>query len=41
VRNREEFRHPSVPHRDREAYRRGFERGYQVGVEHLYHERER
>jgi hypothetical protein len=41
VHNREEFRHPNVPHRDREAYRRGFERGYQVGVEHLYHERER
>jgi hypothetical protein len=37
VHNREEFRHPHVPERDREAYRRGFERGYQVGVDHLYH----
>ena len=35
VENRDEFRHPSVPHRDREAYRHGFKRGYQVGVEHL------
>ena len=39
VNNREEFRHPHVPERDREAYRRGFERGYQAGVEHLYHGR--
>ena len=39
VNNREEFRHPHVPDRDREAYRHGFERGYQVGVEHLYHGR--
>jgi|HubBroStandDraft_5_1064220.scaffolds.fasta_scaffold1054838_1 hypothetical protein len=37
VNNREEFRHPHVPERDREAYRRGFERGYQAGVDHLYH----
>jgi hypothetical protein len=37
VNNRDEFRHPHVPERDREAYRRGFERGYQVGVDHLYH----
>ncbi len=36
VNNRDEFRHPHVPERDREAYRRGFERGYQVGVQHLY-----
>jgi len=39
VNNREEFRHPNLPERDREAYRRGFERGYQVGVDHLYHGR--
>jgi ribosome modulation factor len=39
VHNREEFRHPNVPERDREAYRRGFERGYQVGVDHLYNGR--
>ncbi len=37
VNNRDEYKHPHVPERDREAYRRGFERGYQVGVEHLYH----
>jgi len=39
VNNRDEFRHPHVPDRDREAYRQGFERGYQVGVDHLYHGR--
>jgi hypothetical protein len=38
VNNRDEFKHPHVPERDREAYRRGFERGYQVGVDHIYHE---
>lgn len=35
VENRDEFRHPPVSHRDRRAYRDGFRRGYQVGVEHL------
>lgn len=35
VENRDEFRHPNVPHRDRGAYRRGFRRGYDVGVQHL------
>lgn len=35
VENREEFRHPPVDHHDREAYRHGFRRGYDVGVEHL------
>lgn len=40
VNNREEYRHPNLPERDREAYRRGFERGYRAGVEHLYHEHE-
>ena len=39
VNNRDEFRHPHVPERDREAYRHGFERGYQVGVEHIYNRR--
>lgn len=39
VNNRDEFRHPHVPERDREAYRRGFERGYQVGAQHLYNGR--
>ena len=38
VNNREEYRHPPVPHRDREAYKRGFERGYGAGVEHIYHQ---
>jgi hypothetical protein len=35
VENREEFRHPPVAHHDREAYRHGFRRGYEVGVQHL------
>jgi len=35
VDNRDEYRHPSVPHRDRGAYREGFRHGYQVGVDHL------
>lgn len=37
VENRDEFRHPPVSHRDRDAYRQGFRRGYQVGVDHLMH----
>ncbi|WP_263358171.1 hypothetical protein [Acidicapsa ligni] len=39
VHNRDEFRHPPVHGRDRDAYRHGFERGYQVGVDHLMHGR--
>jgi hypothetical protein len=39
VNNRDEFRHPDVPGRDREAYRHGFERGYRRGVEHFYNGR--
>lgn len=35
VNNRDEYRDPPVPHRDRRAYRQGFQRGYQVGVQHL------
>ncbi len=35
VENRDEYRHPSVPRHDREAYRQGFRHGYRVGVEHL------
>ena len=35
VNNRDEFRHPPVGGRDRRAYRHGFARGYQVGVERL------
>lgn len=37
VNNRDEYRHPSVPHHDWRAYRQGFRRGYHVGVEHLMH----
>ena len=37
VENRDEYRHPPVSHADRAAYRHGFRRGYQVGVEHLMH----
>jgi hypothetical protein len=32
--NRDEFRHPHVPDHDREAYRQGFERGYQSAWDH-------
>ena len=39
VYNRDEYKHPDVPHRDRKAYRRGFERGYQIGIDHLMHGR--
>jgi ribosome modulation factor len=38
VNNREEYQHPHVPQRDREAYRHGFERGYQAGVDHMERE---
>ena len=36
VRNRDEYRHPNVDRRERRAYRQGFQRGYQVGVQHIY-----
>ncbi|HEY9126326.1 MAG TPA: hypothetical protein VIM62_04325 [Acidobacteriaceae bacterium] len=36
VYNRDEYRHPPVHRSEREAYRRAFERGYRVGVEHIY-----
>lgn len=36
VRNRDEYRHPHVPGDQREAYRDGFRRGYEVGVRHLW-----
>jgi hypothetical protein len=35
--NRDEFRHPPVPHHDWRAYRRGFRRGYRRAMEHLEH----
>lgn len=37
VNNRDEYRHPDVPHGERRAYREGFRRGYEVGVQHLMH----
>ncbi len=33
--NRDEYRHPSLPPEQREAYRDGFRRGYERGVAHL------
>jgi hypothetical protein len=35
VDNRDEYRHPNLPPEQREAYREGFRRGYQVGMNHL------
>ena len=35
VRNRDEFRHPRVPDPLKHEYREAFNRGYQVGVEHI------
>jgi len=35
VENREEYRHPHLPPEERDAYRDGFRRGYQVGMDHL------
>lgn len=35
VNNRDEYRHPHVPRDQRDAYRDGFRRGYEVGVSHL------
>jgi hypothetical protein len=35
VENRDEYKHPDVPHRDRHDYREAFRHGYQAGVEHL------
>jgi len=34
VDNRDEYRHPNLPPEQREAYREGFRRGYQVGMNH-------
>jgi hypothetical protein len=39
VNNRDEYRDPHLRGPGRRAYRRGFERGYQVGVDHLFHGR--
>lgn len=35
VKNRDEYRHPRFGGQDRHAYREGFRRGYDVGVQHL------
>ncbi|MGB7190307.1 MAG: hypothetical protein WBD10_09240 [Acidobacteriaceae bacterium] len=35
VNNRDEYRDPNVPRRERRAYRDGFQRGYWTGVRHL------
>lgn len=35
VNNRDEYRHPHLPLEQREAYREGFRRGYQVAINHL------
>jgi hypothetical protein len=35
VNNRDEYRHPNVPHGEREDYRMGFQRGYDAGVRHM------
>ena len=35
VENRDEYRHPDVPHEMREAYREGFRRGYDRAMAHL------
>jgi len=36
VNNRDEYRHPHVHSSERNDYREAFERGYQVGVAHIY-----
>jgi hypothetical protein len=35
VNNRDEYRHPNVPHELRHDYRMGFQRGYDAGVRHM------
>lgn len=37
VNNRDEYEHPPVSQEESSAYREGFRRGYQVGVDHLMH----
>ncbi len=37
VKNRDEYKHPSVPSADRDEYRASFRRGYDTGVEHFMH----
>ena len=35
VENRDEFRHPHVPHDMRHDYREGFRRGYNMAIRHM------
>ena len=35
VKNRDEYRHPSVPGPERDEYRAAFRRGYDSGVQHF------
>ncbi|HEX3469889.1 MAG TPA: hypothetical protein VHT28_01785 [Silvibacterium sp.] len=35
VNNRDEYRHPNVPRSDRNDYRDGFRRGYEVAMSHM------
>jgi hypothetical protein len=35
VENRDEYRHPDVPHNERHEYKDAFRRGYDVGVQHM------
>ena len=37
VNNRDEYRHPDVPHEMRRTYRDAFRRGYQQAMSHLMH----
>jgi hypothetical protein len=41
VRNRDEFRHPRVARSERDDYREGFRRGYEVAMNHLQGEERR
>jgi hypothetical protein len=41
VNNRDEYRHPSLPFEQREAYREGFRRGYERAMSHLMGDRDR
>jgi len=36
VENRDEYRHPDVPHNERHEYQQAFRAGYQRGVENIY-----
>src|SRR5579871_682662 len=38
VNNRDEYKHPHVSGRDRDAYREAFRAGYERGTDHLMHD---